>query len=174
MYGLPLYLVPIDPRWQQPLPQPPLFMNPFFIQHHQAAPFTTMMPWNGSYGGPISTGPVHQGMAQQRQSQHYQHRAPSSGPHRNERERFLQERHQRMVPTQQHRNHQYQDPIPGPSRNQRQRFRQAEPRYPNHIIYESFGTVAGDRSTGFNPGMARIKANKNTGDGKVRRTPSKN
>ena len=76
---------------------------------------------------------------------------------------------------QQHPSHdyQYQAPISGPRRNQRQRH-QAGPRYNSRTIHESYGTVVENRSTGIDPGRAWIDANKNTGDGKVWRTPSKN
>ena len=164
-------LVPIDPR--QPLPQPPPY--PFYMQQLHSgwqAADSMSMPWNafyGFYGWPMFPGPIYQGMTPQPQypSQHY--RAPSSGPHRNQRARFRQPQYPYQPEgIAQHQN--YQD------RNQCGRFRlQAEPRYTNHLVHESFvGTVEGDRSTDFNPGHARIEASKNTGDGKVRRTPSKN
>ena len=168
--------VPIDPRLHSPYWQP--LPNPFYMQqpelHWQAG-----IPWNGFYGGPMFAGPMYQGMAQQPQHLDQHYRAPSSGPHRNQRARFRREPQYPFQPEGMglHQNYQYQDQNSGPRHdpNQRGRFRlQAEPRYTNHLLHESFGTVIGDRSTGFNPGHARIEASKNTGDGKVRRTPSKN
>ena len=68
---------------------------------------------------------------------------------------------------QQHQ-HQYQAPSSGPSRNQhRKGFRKAEAQHQYHILHESSGTIAEDRSTGIHPGHAWIGANDNTGIGKV-------
>ena len=71
---------------------------------------------------------------------------------------------------------QYQAPKsgPSPSRNQRKRFRKAESPYPNQSLHESSGTVGEDRSTGVDPGHARINANDDAGVSKVWRTPSEN
>ena len=164
-------LVPIDPHWQQPLLQRPPLINPFFT-----------MPFYGFHGGPISAGPIYQGMDHQHPSpsQHNlsQYRAPSSGPHRNQRlgKRLHQVDSQYAYQAQQHwhRHYQYQAPSTGPNRNQRERFRQAEPHYSYQYPHVSYGPVVEDRSTGFNPGMARIDARNNTGKGKVSRTPTKN
>jgi len=69
-------------------------------------------------------------------------------------------------------------PSSGPSRTwanqQRQGFRKAETPYLNNER-KSSGTVKDDRSTGINPGMARIGTNNDRGCdvGKVWRSPSK-
>ena len=143
--------------------QPSPFINPFNMQQLHWQPDTMSMPWNGFHIEPIPPGPIYQGMAQQ-------HEAPSWGPHHNQQERPHQAEPQY---TPQRHEHQYQSPSSGPSRNQRRRFRQAEPQYKSHT-HESYGPVVEDRSTGFNPGHAWVNASKNTGDGKVRRTPSQN
>ena len=66
-------------------------------------------------------------------------------------------------------------PSSGPSRNQnRIGSREAEALYRNQLIHESSGMVLEDRSTGVDPGYARIGANDKTGGGEVWRTPSKN
>ena len=100
-------------------------------------------------------GPVHQGMAPNRQVQY-------TGPI-----------YRRMAPNQQ-LHYQYRLPKSGPKRIRRKKwFRKAEPQ-PNHKEYESFGAVSFDHSTGVNPGMARNDASNNPKRGKVWRTPSKN
>ena len=163
-------------------PQPPPFLNPFFAQPTQLslflAPINTMpqQPWDGSFNGHGFYG---RRMPQQHPNhgQHHGHQ-PSSGPHRYQRGRFRQEpqySYQGMGGMAQHPHYQHHAPLAssGPRHNQRERFRQAEPQT-NHFLHESFGAVRGDRSTGFNPGMARIDARNNTGAGTVRRTPTKN
>lgn len=68
---------------------------------------------------------------------------------------------------QQHQD-QYRAPSSGPSRNQHGKgFRKAEALFLNHILYESSGTIARDRSIGIHPGQAQISASDNTGVGKV-------
>ena len=71
----------------------------------------------------------------------------------------------------QQNHYQHQASSSGPSWNQRRRFRQAEVRYANHNIHASSGTNEEDRSTGINPGHARINADDEAGGGKVWRTP---
>ena len=62
----------------------------------------------------------------------------------------------------------------GPHRNQRRKgSHKAELQYRYNTTHESPGTIAGDRSTGINPGYAQINANGNTRAGKVWRTPSR-
>ena len=197
MYRRQFPLIPINP--DEPLPQPPPFLNPFFmpVQQPQPLPFlnpfftqpsqlslslatvNTMprQPWNGSFNGHGFYG---RRMPQQHPS-HGQHHGyqPSPGLHRYQRERFRQEpqyTYQGMGRMPQQHPHYHQAPLAssGPRHNQRETFRQAEPQNSNQITHESFGAVGRDRSTGFNPGMARINARNNTGNGTVRRTPSKN
>jgi hypothetical protein len=70
--------------------------------------------------------------------------------------------------------HLYRTPSSGPHRNQRRKgSRKAEAQYRNNFSHGSPGTIAGDRSTGINPGYAQIGANDNTRAGKVWRTPSR-
>ena len=73
---------------------------------------------------------------------------------------------------------QYQAPSAGPSSQARiqctRRFRQAGSQYTtNHVTHASSGTIE-DRSTGINPGYARIRANEEARVGRVWRTPPKN
>jgi hypothetical protein len=128
---------------QQPSAPPP--SNPFDIMMQQLLELQATMPWReGYYGMPFCAGPIYQGMGQQNQHQYQAaipSRAPSSGPS-------------------------------GPSRSQRKkRSRKAEPPLPYKYTHESFGTIAGGRSTGIHPGHARIGASHNTGAEKVWRTP---
>ena len=70
--------------------------------------------------------------------------------------------------------HLYRPPSSGPHRNQPRKGPQmAEAPYRYNLAHESPGTIAGDRSTGINPGYAQIGANGNTRAGKVWRTPSR-
>ena len=65
-------------------------------------------------------------------------------------------------------------PNSGPHCNQRRKgSHKTEAQYCNNVSHESPGTIAGDRSTGINPGYAQINANGNTRAGKVWRTPSR-
>ena len=104
---------------------------------------------------------------------HHQHRAPSSGPHRN-----YPARSRQVEPTRGGLSS-----VSNISINLQNRALVAidmkgsirrSPITSASIIHESFGIVVEDRSTGFNPGNAWIDASKNTGGGKVRRTPTKN
>ena len=83
-----------------------------------------------------------------------------------------------IYPMRQHTNQQYrnrsQAPTSGPRRNQRKRHRKAEPHTKYHQRHDSFGSVVKDRSTGVDPGMARISTSNETRAGKVWRTPSEN
>jgi hypothetical protein len=67
----------------------------------------------------------------------------------------------------------YRTPSSGPRRNQRRKgSRKTEAPYHYNSKHEPSETIAGDCSTGTNPGYAQIGAYDNTRTGKVWRTPS--
>ena len=135
-------------------------------QHHQNRNYFPQA-YNARYA-PLSTtivGPTYpMGPSQQHQYQNHVPRGYNAAP-------FIAGP---LYPMGQHTNHQYQNRSQaGPRRNQRKRHRKAEPHTQYHK-HESSGTVVKDRSTGVDPGMARISTSNETRAGKVWRTPSEN
>ena len=169
-YELTATLVPIN---QQPL-TPQTFTNPAQMQQPLDSSWSHTTSWYEDYYGipPFYTGPVHPGMAPNRQVQYpgpvYQGMAPnqqlqSPGP-------VYQE-----LASNQRPHDQYRPPRSGPSRNRRRNGpRKAEYPYTNQDTHELSGAVPHDRSSGVDPGMARNDARNNPGGGEVWRTPSKN
>ena len=110
-----------------------------------------------SYSSTNSTGPVHQGMAQNQQTGPVNQRmAPNASP-----------------------SHQLQNQYRRPTSRLNRRRRRKEARkavhpYQSNKIHELSGTVPSNSSTGVNPGMARNDTNNNPRRGVVWRTPSKN
>ena len=170
-YELTATLIQVPTNQQPPL-TPQTFTNPTQMQQPLDSSWSHTTIWYEDYygGPPFYTGPVHPGMAPNRQLQYpgpvYQGMAPN-------RQVQYPGLNQGMAPNQQLHD-QYRPPRTGPSRNRRRNGpRKTEHPYENHK-HESSGAVPHDRSTGVNPGMARNDATNNTRRGEVWRTPSKN
>ena len=161
----PVYLMgPVYPS--QPYPYQPFPNQPHPNQPYQ--PYLHHWQTPQGYNNAFSSSPRYRmGPSQQHSNQQYQSQAPkryntqfSAGPD--------------YPMGRQHPNQHHHAPRSGPQRNRRSRYRKTEPHSNNHINHKSSGSVVNDRSTGIDPGMARIGARNETRDGKVCKTPSEN